>query len=178
VKQLDEATLVLGLGGNLDGEGKIVERMRKVAQAVAGWGMVAGSAVYRTAAMGPPQPDFLNAALRVRLTPPPWLPLELMTAVLEIEALLGRDRRTQVRWGPRAIDVDVLLWGPRLATWPGPPRLQVPHPNLAERRFALIPVADLLDADTEIPGTGHSLDELLCAVADQAVALTEWRLER
>ncbi len=176
MKQLGEATLVLGMGGNLGGEAQIVERMRRVAEAVAGWGQVRASSVYRTAPVGPAQPDFLNAALRLVLSPPSWQPVELMTAVLELEALLGRVRRDEERWGPRKIDLDVLVWGPRQARHPGPPALEVPHPRLAERRFALQPLADVLDEELEIPGTGRTVAQLLAAVMEQRVELTEWRI--
>jgi 2-amino-4-hydroxy-6-hydroxymethyldihydropteridine diphosphokinase len=176
VSSLGADTLVLGLGGNLGPEAQIVERMRGAAAAVASWGAVASSAVYRTAAIGPPQPAYLNAALRIALAPPAWTAVELITAVLELEALLGRDRRGEARWGPRAIDIDVLLWGARVQVWAGPPALQVPHPRLLERRFALEPLRDLLPDDCALPGCERALAAALGVVADQAVELTEWRL--
>jgi 2-amino-4-hydroxy-6-hydroxymethyldihydropteridine diphosphokinase len=176
MRQLSEATLILGMGGNLDGEAAVVERMRKVAEVLAGWGQVRASSVYRTAPLGPAQPDFLNAALRVTLASPAWQPVELMTTVLEVEALLGRARRAEERWGPRKIDLDVLLWGPRRARYEGPPVLEVPHPRLASRRFALQPMADVVDEETEVPGTSRTVRQLLDGVKDQAVTLTEWTL--
>lgn len=176
MKPLGEATLVLGMGGNLDGAERVVERMRRVAETLAGWGQVRASSVYRTAPLGPAQPDFVNAALRVTLAPPAWQPVELMTAVLEVEALLGRERRAEERWGPRKIDLDVLLWGARRARYEGPPLLEVPHPRLAERRFALQPLADVVDEETEVPGTGRTVRQLLEGVREQAVMLTEWRI--
>jgi 2-amino-4-hydroxy-6-hydroxymethyldihydropteridine diphosphokinase len=176
VKQLGNTTLLLGLGGNVGREAEIVERMTKVVLAVRSWGAVADSAVYRTAAIGPPQPAYLNAALRIALAPPLWQPVELITAVLELESLLGRDRRGEERWGPRRMDLDVLLWGPQALHVPGPPALEVPHPRLLERRFALEPLVDLLDEDTELPGCGVSLGEALRHVATQEVELTDWKL--
>lgn len=176
--ELAPHTLLLGLGGNLGGDDEILGRMRLVVAAVARWGQIEASPVFRTAAVGPAQPDYLNAALRICLTPSQWQPLELIGAVLEIERLAGRDRRGQARWGPRAIDVDVLLWGDRLERWPGPPALEVPHPRLAERRFALAPVAALVDDATEVPGTRRTLGQLLRQpeVLAQPVALTSWRI--
>lgn len=176
MKSLGEATLVLGMGGNLDGAAPVVERMRRVAEAVASWGAVRASSVYRTKPLGPEQPDFVNAALRVVLAAPAWQPVELMTAVLELEALLGRVRRAEERWGPRKIDLDVLLWGPRRARYEGPPVLEVPHPRLAQRRFALQPVADVVDEETEVPGTGRTVRQLLEGVREQEVERTDWRL--
>ena len=65
--------------------------------------------LYRTAPIGPAQPPFLNTAVRVRW--PTRRPAELIATVLEIERMLGRDRRGEARWGPRTIDLDVLVWG-------------------------------------------------------------------
>ncbi len=181
-KALGEATLILGMGGNLDGEAEIVERMSRVAAAVRGWaerpeeGEVAASSVYRTKAVGPAQADFLNAALRVRMAAPAWRPRELISAVLELELLLGRDRRGAARWGPRKIDLDVLAWGNRVARYEGPPLLEVPHPRAHERHFALAPMCDVLDDETELPGTGKTLRQLIAQVKDQRVELTEWKV--
>lgn len=182
-KALGEATLILGMGGNLDGEAKIVERMSRVAEAVRGWadrpeaGGLAASSVYRTKAIGPEQADFLNAALRVRMAPPAWQPGELIAAVLELELLLGRDRRGAERWGPRKIDLDVLAWGTQVARYEGPPLLEVPHPRAHERRFALAPMRDVLDEETVLPGTGKTLRQLLALVSDQRVELTDWKID-
>ncbi|HEY6036536.1 MAG TPA: 2-amino-4-hydroxy-6-hydroxymethyldihydropteridine diphosphokinase, partial [Kofleriaceae bacterium] len=60
--------------------------------------------------------------------------------VLEIERMLGRARAREVRWGPRPIDLDVLVWGERAVRTP---ELEVPHPRLAERRFVILPLIDL-----------------------------------
>lgn len=175
--------LVLGMGGNVGGEAAVVARMRRVVEAVARWSEpgveVTASAVYRTAPVGPAQEDFVNAAVRVRLAEPPWQPVELIAAILEIEGLLGRARSREERWGPRTIDLDVLVWGERVASYEGPPRLQVPHPRLAERRFALEPMADVLGRDRELPGRGgETLGELLerAEVKAQRVARTAWQL--
>ena len=182
-KQLHEATLILGMGGNLDGEAAIVARMSRVAAAVAQWaepgagGGVRASSVYRTKAIGPEQADFLNAALWVRLAPPAWQPAELISAVLELELLLGRDRRGEERWGPRKIDLDVLAWGTRVARYEGPPLLEVPHPRAHERHFALAPMGDVLDEATELPGTGQTLGQLLQRVQGQRVELTDWKID-
>lgn len=193
-RTVDARTLVLGMGGNVGGEAAVVARMRSVVAAVAQWAEVAkaaavaevakpggvkASSVYRTAPVGPEQADFLNAAVRVRLAGPEWQAMELMSAILELEALLGRHRASEERWGPRKIDLDVLVWGDRVARFEGPPRLEVPHPRLAGRRFALQPLADVLGRDTALPGRGEqTLGELLdqAEVKAQRVELTDWRL--
>lgn len=179
MKGLASSTLLLGLGGNVGTEEQVVARMGAVVQAVRGWGEVACSSVLRSAPIGPPQPTFLNAVVRVTLTELAWQPVELISCVLELESLAGRDRRGGVRWGPRAIDIDVLAWGPRVAQWPGPPALIVPHPRWAQRRFALAPAVEVLgDENYELPGTGRSLGSWLAAdeVGAQPVESTGWRL--
>jgi 2-amino-4-hydroxy-6-hydroxymethyldihydropteridine diphosphokinase len=81
----------------------------------------------------------------------------LLDRLLEIEHRLGRVR--DVRWGPRVVDLDLLVYGDRQMDEPG---LRVPHPRLHERRFALEPLAEL-DPDLEIPGYGP-MSDLLAAL--------------
>jgi len=91
------------------------------------------------------QPAYLNGAVAIDTT---LTPRELLERLLEIERELGRVR--DVRWGPRTIDLDLLVYGDRSVDEPG---LHVPHPRLAERRFALEPLAEL-DPALDIPGLG------------------------
>jgi len=97
------------------------------------------------------QPRFLNGAvvLETELTP-----RELLDMLLAIERELGRERRE--RWGPRTIDLDLLLYGDETIDEPG---LTVPHPRLHERRFALEPLLDL-DPEAAVPGRGRVEDLL------------------
>ena len=97
------------------------------------------------------QPRFLNgaAALDTNLSA-----RELLDVLLTIERDLGRERRE--RWGPRTIDLDLLLYGGETIEEPG---LTVPHPRLHERRFALEPLLDL-DPELAIPGRGRVADVL------------------
>jgi 2-amino-4-hydroxy-6-hydroxymethyldihydropteridine diphosphokinase len=155
--------VILGLGGNVGDEAAIVGRFQAVVDAFAAWGPVRTSPVYRSAPIGPAQPDFLNMAIAVRADPEPT-PDELISMVLTTERMLGRDRRFEARWGPRTIDIDVLLWGDRVGRWEG---LEVPHPRLRERRFALEPVAYLIGGSSTVPGTVDTIDQLLAAVAHQ-----------
>jgi 2-amino-4-hydroxy-6-hydroxymethyldihydropteridine diphosphokinase len=174
-RALPAGVLVLGVGGNVGGDDAIVGRFRRVAEAFAPWGRVRASSVVRTAPWGgPAQAPFLNAALAVRVDGEPS-PAELMAMVHEVEVLLGRDRAREVRWGPRPLDLDVLLWGPRELAWAGPPRLDVPHPRLAQRRFALVPTIELVGADVVLPGDGRTLGAIEAAIErtpDQQVELT------
>jgi 2-amino-4-hydroxy-6-hydroxymethyldihydropteridine diphosphokinase len=99
------------------------------------------------------QPRFLNGAAALRTKLPPRVLLERL---LEVERSLGRDRSTGPRFGPRTIDIDLLLYGSEEITEPG---LVVPHPRLAERRFVLEPLAEL-DSSLEVPGRGSVRDLL------------------
>lgn len=155
--------LVIGLGGNVGGEAAIRERFRRAREALAVLGELRAAPLYRTAAIGPAQPAFLNTAVRLRVAD--LSPDELIATVRELEHLLGRDRRGEARWGPRTIDLDVLVWGGRVLR---SPELDVPHPRLAGRRFALEPLVALLGDAFEIPGAGAA-GALLARVRDQDV---------
>ncbi len=91
------------------------------------------------------QPRFLNAALRLATD---LAPFPLLERLLAVEQQLGRVRNE--RYGPRTIDLDLLLYGDEIVDEPG---LRVPHPRLAERRFVLEPLADL-DPGLVVPGLG------------------------
>jgi len=115
-------------------------------------GVVAVSALRETDPVGiVDQPPFLNgaAALEMELAP-----RELLETLLAVERELGRERAE--RWGPRTIDLDLLLYGDETIDEPG---LTVPHPRLHERRFALEPLLDL-DPELAIPGRGRVADLL------------------
>jgi 2-amino-4-hydroxy-6-hydroxymethyldihydropteridine diphosphokinase len=92
------------------------------------------------------QPAFLNGALVLETT---FSPRGLLDALLRVERELGRER-TGERWGPRTIDLDLLLYADEVVDEPG---LTVPHPRLHERRFALEPLAEL-DSELVVPGRG------------------------
>lgn len=124
---------VIGLGSNLGERERFIargiEEVARMAQRVE-----ALSRVYETAAIGPPQPAYLNAALRIVAQATPEALLE---ALLTIEAALGRVR--DVRWGPRVLDLDI-LW----STQPyASESLTIPHAELACRNFALAPLLDV-----------------------------------
>ena len=106
--------------------------------------------MYRSAPLGPQdQPDFVNAVVLVETG------LEaraLLDGLQAIEADLGR-RRESVQWGPRVIDLDLLLYGDLVVDEPG---LTVPHPRMHERNFVLLPLREIAP-DVEIPGRGPLL---------------------
>jgi 2-amino-4-hydroxy-6-hydroxymethyldihydropteridine diphosphokinase len=169
--------VVIGLGGNVGGEPAITQRFDRARRSIAELGATLGATLggaqgsepggvrsarlYRSAPVGPDQPWFLNTAVRIALAGAQ--PGELIATLLEIERLLGRRRETEARWGPRPIDLDVLVWGARVVRTPD---LEVPHPRLAERRFALLPLIDLTGEDFVVPGHGPA-GALARRVADQ-----------
>ncbi len=152
---------MIGLGGNVGTEAVIIERFRGARAALGELGGVMSAPLYRSAPIGPAQAAFLNTAVRVGI--PDLPPSALIATILEIERSLGRDRAREARWGPRPIDLDVLTWGTRIVRHP---ELEVPHPRLAQRRFALAPLVDLLGETAVIPGIGAA-GALLQAVRDQ-----------
>ena len=128
--------LLIGLGANLGDRhgalqwaaGRMAERFR--------WRI--GSQIFATAALGPRQADFLNAAALVEADDHP---LRVLAFCQLLESEAGRDRRREKRWGPRLLDLDLLLAeGLVLAS----PALSLPHPRLHLRRFALAPAAQLV----------------------------------
>jgi 2-amino-4-hydroxy-6-hydroxymethyldihydropteridine diphosphokinase len=139
-------SVVVGFGGNIGDDAAIVERFRRAREAFAVIGGVRSAPLYRSAPIGPAQPAFLNTAVAWQFD---GGPVELISTVLEIERLLGRDRVGEARWGPRLIDLDVLVWGARVIRTPD---LDVPHPRLVERRFALLPLIDLVGGDVVVAG--------------------------
>ena len=128
---------VLGLGANIgDRRENLAAALRRL-DAPPGIRIEAVSALYETPPWGKTdQPAFLNAAARIDTS---LSPRALLEAILEVERSLGRERGE--RWGPRTLDIDILLFGTAAVNEPG---LEIPHPRLAERAFALAPLLDVL----------------------------------
>ena len=137
----------VGVGANIG------DREATIRAAIAALpGVVAVSELRETDPVGvTEQPAFLNGAVAVETE---LSARELLESLLMIERGLGRERGP--RWGPRTIDLDLLLYGGETVDEPG---LTVPHPRLHERRFALEPLADL-DPELVVPGRGRVRDLL------------------
>jgi 2-amino-4-hydroxy-6-hydroxymethyldihydropteridine diphosphokinase len=138
----------VGVGANLgDPRRQLAEAIRQLA-AEEGIEVAAVSSLRSTRPVGyEAQPRFLNGAALIETE---LDPRALLARLLAIERRLGRVRGEGPRFGPRTIDLDLLLYGDEQIDEPG---LQIPHPRLHERRFALEPLAEL-DPELEIPGRG------------------------
>lgn len=135
---------MIGFGANL---GDRLGTMRAALAELARVARVLGTShVYATAPVGPPQPDYLNAAALVEFD---GSAERLLDVLLGIEAALGRVRAE--RYGPRTIDLDV-LWAENIVV--DSPRLVVPHPRLHERAFALAPMLEIAPGAID-PRTGR-----------------------
>jgi 2-amino-4-hydroxy-6-hydroxymethyldihydropteridine diphosphokinase len=147
----------VGVGANLGDRWAFLALAARALRGAPGVAVVRGSRVWDSAPLGPPQPRYLNAALELETTLPPQA---LLAALRAVERVAGR--RRDVRWGARTLDLDLLLLGELVVAEPG---LVVPHRALAERRFALQPLAELA-AERVVPGTGRTVAELLAAAPE------------
>ena len=142
----------VGLGSNLqEPERQVRDALAQLAE-LPGSRLVAASSLYRNPPMGPAdQPDYVNAVawLSTTLSAP-----ELLSSLQGIERRHGRVRGQVERWGPRVLDLDLLLWGQERIEADG---LTVPHPGLPARAFVLYPLAELAPA-MDVPGLGRVID--------------------
>ena len=138
----------VALGSNLDDPCAQVERAFEALSAVQGARLVMRSSLYRSPPLGPvAQPDFINAVAGMLTT---IAPREFLAELKSIEQRLGR-AQPAVRWGPRSIDLDLLVHGTTRLVEPG---LTVPHAGIAERAFVLAPLAEIAP-DLDVPGLGR-----------------------
>ncbi|MCB1688276.1 MAG: 2-amino-4-hydroxy-6-hydroxymethyldihydropteridine diphosphokinase [Halioglobus sp.] len=126
------------------------------------------SSVYSSAALGPgTQPDYLNAVVRLQTQ---LTPLELLDALQRIEQGQGRVRDT--RWGPRTLDLDLLLYGRRTIDTQ---RLAIPHPRMQQRHFVLYPLCEISGKDLEFPN-GATLETYLRQCPAEGLVKTQHQL--
>jgi 2-amino-4-hydroxy-6-hydroxymethyldihydropteridine diphosphokinase len=155
----------LALGSNMGDRQKHLRQAIEALDAKPGIAVLALSAVYETDPVGfTDQGAFLNmvAAVRTDLTPP-----QLLAEALQTEQELGRVRT--IRWGPRIIDIDILLYGEQRIQLEN---LVIPHPAMTERAFVLVPLRDVWTGK-ELPFTGKTIDEYL-AVAEDYKGVRKW----
>lgn len=153
----------LGLGANLGDPAATMRAARVMIDHMERTHVVAAASLYRTTPVGyADQPDFLNTVIAVEtsLAAPVFF-----RAIKEIERVLGRKERP--RWHEREIDIDLLVYGDEVLEWDG---VVVPHPRMAERRFVLVPFAEI--APGVIPaGQERDIKELLSACTDTGEVL-------
>jgi 2-amino-4-hydroxy-6-hydroxymethyldihydropteridine diphosphokinase len=151
----------IGVGSNLgDSRARVLEAFAALG-ALPRTRLIARSRLYRTRPFGPVQQgDFINAVagLLTQLAAP-----ELLQAIRGVETAAGRVRAE--RWGPRTLDLDLLVYGAERITTP---ELTVPHPGIAQRGFVLAPLADIAPT-LEVPGQGR-VEALLAALPEAGIA--------
>ncbi len=156
------AKCAIGFGSNLGDSLIIINNSLQLLAHTPGIALKSASSWYRTVAIGPPQPDYINgcALLEVELTP-----LELLESLLAIEKQFGRVRDR--RWEPRTLDLDLLLFEKLILD---SEKLQIPHPRLRERAFVLVPLAEIVPDWIE-PVSGKAIAQLLQEVDCSGVKL-------
>ena len=125
----------IALGSNLGDSKQILNQSLNLLSQTSGIELISHSSWYETVPVGPPQPNYVNgcAILETKL-----LPEDLLQILLKIEQQFGRIR--QERWGPRILDLDILLYGDLILEMPN---LTIPHPRMNERAFVLVPLAEI-----------------------------------
>lgn len=151
----ESTTAYIGLGANLGEREATLKRALAEIDGLAGTRVAMASRFRETEPVGvEDQPDFVNAVARIETA---LSARGLLDGLLEIERRLGRDRSEEQRWGPRTIDLDLLLYGAERIDEPG---LVVPHPRLLERAFVTEPLREVMEtASMAIPGQGILLRE-------------------
>lgn len=153
-------TAYLGLGSNLGDRLGHLRRAVELLRAHPDIRITGVSSIYETAPVGPvEQPDFLNMVVAAETT---LSPEKLLSVTQEIEKRLHRVRT--IRWGPRTLDIDILLYGDLTLHREG---LILPHPRMEERAFVLIPLLEVA-GNLRIPGSGATVRERIGEAPDRS----------
>lgn len=156
--------IFLALGANLGERRQTLESALRALHGTPGIEVLQASPLYETEPIGElNQPLFLNAVVEIKTE---LAPLELLNATQGIEQALGRE--PSYRWGPRAIDIDIVLWDDMVLDTE---RLSIPHPRFRERAFVLAPLAAIAPKVVD-PVSGRSTDALLAEIGEQGIAIT------
>jgi 2-amino-4-hydroxy-6-hydroxymethyldihydropteridine diphosphokinase len=153
------AEVFIGLGSNMDGPHDQLDRALESLSTSADIELVAVSDRYQTPPIGPSQPDYINAVAQLRTLLPPEALLDKLQSIEQ-----QQDRVRTVRWGPRTVDLDILLYDNMLFNTE---RLTIPHPRMAERAFVLLPLADI-NRDLSLP-SGKTVGQLLANCSVQGI---------
>jgi len=148
----------LALGSNVGEREKFLLQAIEALNRTSGIAVKKLSSIYETDPVGyTDQPAFLNMVASVETS---LAPHELLAKILHIEKELGRVRT--IRWGPRMIDIDILLYGSEQVT---DVDLEIPHPAMKDRAFVLVPLRDVWEG-AELPVLGRSIEDYLDAAED------------
>ncbi len=147
-----ETACAIALGSNLGDSEQTIESALAHLEQIDGIRLGVRSQLYKTAPVGPPQPDYINACALIHTT---LSPEQVLQTLLATEASFGRIRRA--RWGPRTLDLDLLLYGNRIMDTP---KLTLPHPRMHERAFVLVPLAEIA-SNWQHPISQQTIKELL-----------------
>jgi 2-amino-4-hydroxy-6-hydroxymethyldihydropteridine diphosphokinase len=153
------AEVYIGLGSNLDGPHDQLDRALKSLSTSSDIELLAVSDRYQTPPIGPSQPDYINAAARLQTSLSPESLLDRLQLIEQ-----QQDRVRTVRWGPRTLDLDILLYD---CIVQDTERLTIPHPRMAERAFVLLPLADIT-SDLTLP-CGKTVTQLLANCSVQGI---------
>lgn len=164
---MSEVTAYIALGSNLGHRLSHLHAAALALEAHPHIRLTGHSRIYETAPVGGPagQGAFLNAVLEVKTT---LTARELLIRMQSIEQLRGRQRSEH--WGPRTLDLDLLVFGAEIVL---DPELVVPHPRLAERNFVLAPFCDLAP-DLIIPGTAQTVKEIKRSAGNEGLEITPY----
>lgn len=155
-------TAYLGIGSNLGDRAQTIRSAIMALESAEGITVIAQSSVIETEPVGGPgQGKYLNGAVGVMTT---LEPRGLLDVCLEVERKHGRDRTQEARWGPRTLDLDILLYGREIISEPG---LIIPHPRMHERPFVLIPLAQIG------PSQWHPVREMTIQTLRDRLAVTQ-----
>ena len=155
----------VGLGANLGDAAATVRAALDALARLPCSALLRDSRLYRSPAWGvTAQPDFINAAALLDTT---LSPRALLDQLLALEQAFGRTRVAGERWGPRTLDLDLLLYADAVIDSPG---LRVPHPHLHQRAFALLPLLEVWP-EASIPGIGpvHALAQAMAGAGIEAL---------
>lgn len=153
------AEVFIGLGSNMDGPHDQLDRALESLSTSADIELVAVSDRYQTPPIGPSQPDYINAVAQLQTSLPPEALLDKLQSIEQ-----QQDRVRTVRWGPRTVDLDILLYDNMLCDTE---RLTIPHPRMTERAFVLLPLADI-NRDLQLP-SGKTVGQLLANCSLQGI---------
>jgi len=166
---MTEVVAWIGLGSNLDDPARQVNTALAALDRLPQSRLLACSGLYRSAPMGPQdQPDYMNAVAGLETALPAGALLEALQAIEQAHARVRGEH-----WGPRTLDLDILLYGDDVID---SPQLSVPHPGLAQRNFVLAPLAEIAP-QLSVPGLGsvQVLRDALDNAGLERVADAEWQ---